>query len=408
MAPRDRVHDIVIVGAGPAGSSTAHYLARYGLDVLLLDKAKFPRDKTCGDGLTPRALAILDDMGILNKVLQMGHCIYSVEVTAPNGHTISAAFPQQPAMPDHALVIPRRILDDVIRRQALASGARFRGRVSVTGLEPAPHGVTIAAEEPGSRTSFKARMAVIATGADIKLLRRMGLLSHPPPMMLAARAYFEELRGGENHFHFRFDGVPLPGYGWVFPLSETVANVGLGVFPGSGASRRTRLTPRATFDAFIRTPALAALMGESRPIRPVMGYPLRIDFLTAPTFAERVLLVGEAAGLVNPLTGEGIDYALESGKLAAGHLAQMFAAGDFSHAQLEAYDRLLRRHFQPLFRFCERVRALCLNRVCLNGLVWLAGRRRDLTSLLIDIVLGYQAVPEHLSWRQVMKILLAR
>ncbi|HXV42726.1 MAG TPA: hypothetical protein VEC96_06655, partial [Anaerolineae bacterium] len=134
---------------------------------------------------------------------------------------------------------------------------------------------------------------------------------------------------------------------------------------------------------------------------------LRMDFLTAPTYGERTLLVGEAAGLVNPLTGEGIDYALESGKVAAEHLLNLFAAGDLSRQNMAEYDRLLRQRFQRLFRLCSLTRDLFVNSLLINPMVSAAARRPDLKLALIKIAFGEQATLDNVTVRQVVRRVLA-
>ncbi len=381
------LYDVIIIGAGPGGSATAHYLAQGGLRVLLLDKTVFPRDKTCGDGMTPRALRVLADMGLLDSLQTQGQRLDRLEVFAPWGYSVGAQLPRVGDWPDYTLVVPRLTLDDAIRQRALASGADFQGGVHVVQVEREGEGVAVKAERRGKTGEFRGRMAVVATGASHKLLLTTGILRQAPPMMLAARAYFEDMAAPPT-MHLRFDGVPLPGYGWVFPLSATSANVGAGYFRDGWTARFMPDTPRQAFDHFVQTPALRRMLDGARQVGPVKGYPLRVDFATAPTYGDRTLLVGEAAGLVNPLTGEGIDYALESGQLAASHLLAMFAAGDFSPARHAEYDRLLRARFQRLFVFCNRVRAVCLNPPLLNLLVWAAARRPDLKLRLMHIVLG--------------------
>jgi geranylgeranyl reductase family protein len=402
-----KIYDVVIVGAGPGGSAAAHYLARAGLDVLLLDKFDFPRDKTCGDGLTPRALGVLDDMGILKDVLQVGCRVSAAEVVAPNGHSTVAPFPGGAGRPEYALVIPRLILDDMIRQWAIASGASFEGHVYVTAIEQRGNGVEVKGGRYGRSVSARARMALIATGANVKLLLTMGLLPKAPPMMLAARAYFEGVSGLDDHMDLSFEGVPLPGYGWMFPLPGSKANIGAGFFPSRRAAGALPATPAAAFQNFIRTHTLRKMLDHARQVGPVQGHPLRVDFLTAPTFGERVLLVGEAAGLVNPLTGEGIDYALESGKIAAEHLIDMFGAGDLSYQKLSAYDRALRMRFQGLFNFCTRMRELFLYRWPLNRLVTVATRRADLKMLLVNVILGDQNASARVSGKTILKALFA-
>jgi flavin-dependent dehydrogenase len=194
--------------------------------------------------------------------------------------------------------------------------------------------------------------------------------------MLAARAYYRDGQH-DDRFELRFDHVPVPGYGWVFPLADGRLNAGVGYLP----RRWHRTTARAAFDTFVHTRLPTA--SQEGPVR---GYPIRVDFLQSPTYAERTLLVGEAAGLVNPLTGEGIDYALESGEIAAEHIASMLSTGDFG--RLKQYDHQLRAQFGPVFRFCAQVRDWYCWPPLLNLLVPIANRRPDLRLLLTQVVLG--------------------
>src|SRR5262249_40553221 len=162
------------------------------------------------------------------------------------------------------------------------------------------------------------------------------------------RAYFEGLPGlAADQIQFRFDGVPMPGYAWIFPTSETTANIGLGVFAARPGARAP-VSPRAAFERWRQWPAGRQAPGDPGPAGPIKGYPIRSDFLTSPAVAERVLVVGEAAGLVNPLTGDGIDFALESGQLAAEHLSEQLAHSDLSARGLAGYDRALRRRYSAL------------------------------------------------------------
>ena len=370
---RDHVYDVVVVGAGPGGSATAHFLSQRGLDVLLLDRADFPRDKTCGDGLTPRALRVLDQMGILADVAAHGCAVNGYTVVAPNGRATSAEI-------GGALVVPRRVLDHLILKQAIASGAHFEPKVTVTHVEAHANGATVHA---GDSRRFEAREVVMATGAAFGVLTRSGMLRRPPRAMLAARAYFDNLqRDVGRTFELRFTDVPMPGYGWVFPVGERAANIGVGFMP-----RRRSGTAAQAMARFTAGRALSDVLAGARQDGPLRGYPIRVDFLRSPTTAARTLLVGEAAGLVNPLTGEGIDYALESGRIAAEQLWAGFAGGALDDAA-PAYDRELRRRFGPIFRFSEIVRDWYCHPLLLNALVPLANAHPELRLLLARTVLG--------------------
>lgn len=381
------MHDVAIIGAGPGGSATAHVLAQRGLDVRMLDKFEFPRDKTCGDGLTPRALRALDRIGMLDEVTRHGQPIAGFEVIAPNGRATRSLIGDAYG----ALVVRRRALDDLLRQRAIASGASFEGRVDVHAIEPTDQAVVVHGTQDGRSRTLEARMAVVATGAATGVLVRSGILPRAPAGLLAARAYFENIAQElSDRLQLRFDGVHLPGYGWVFPLGGGAANIGVGFLPSRG---RSSGTSRAAFERFIHSPGVRSLLSGARQVGPLKGYPIRVDFLQAPTLAERTLLVGEAAGLVNPLTGEGIDYALESGLIAAEHVLDAFTAGDFSRSRLQDYHHQLHAHFRHVFRFCVQVRDwYCLPPV-LNLLVPLANRHPELRQQLTDLVLGSRQPP---------------
>jgi geranylgeranyl reductase family protein len=366
----------MVVGAGPGGAAAAHFLSRQGFDVLLLDRAEFPRDKTCGDGLTPRAMRVLREMALLDEIVRRGCRVDEYEVVAPNSRYRTVA----PIRADPgALVIKRSVLDEMLVQHATRSGARFEPKTTVTHIETT---ATQARVHTDTRRCFNGRIAVIATGAATSVLMKSGVLSQQPRPMLAARAYFENLQQEVRHsFQLRFDGAPMPGYGWIFPVGPKAANVGVAYMP-----RKRSLPTTAAFDGF--TVHLSSYFAGSQIVGPIKSYPIRTDFLRAPTQASRVLLVGEAAGLVNPLTGEGIDYALESGLLAAQHITRLLEAGDFSSSRFAEYDALLHARFDRIFQFGEWVRDWYGHPMLLNVLVPLANRRPELRQLLANIVLG--------------------
>src|SRR6266536_640037 len=400
------IYDVVIVGAGPSGSTTAYYLAKEGFNVLLVDKFNFPRDKTCGDGLTPRALQILDEMGILDKVNQAGHRLDKLELISPKGHRAIALFPKKENMCDYVLAVPRLILDNIILERALASGANFQTPVRVTGIEQEKNTVLVIGEQRAKAITFRARMVIYATGANTKLLLNTGLLKKMPQMVLAARAYYDGVTSSIDTVQCRIDTVPLPGYGWVFPLSDTSANGGIGLFHGGLASRWMPKTAHNAFDNFIQSPPLQKLLAGARQASPIKGFPIRVDFARSPSFGERTMIVGEAAGLVNPITGEGIDYGLESGKMAAEHLSHMFAIGDFSVKQLAAFDKLLRKRYQQLFVLCDRLRLLYLNHLFVNQVVRAVARSEELMNLFIKIAIENQNAYQGLAPSTIAKVIL--
>lgn len=380
--------DILIVGAGPAGSALAYFLASTGFSVRLLDKAGFPRAKTCGDGLSPRALQVLKNIGALEVVNAAGFRIASLRLFSPNGQSFSAPILPHKNLPGHALVLPRLQLDEIIRQRALAAGAHFEQQ-TVSGLiEAAGRVVGVSAGGNGSApVSHRARVTVLATGASTALLERAGLLpANFTAEGRAARAYFQNVRGLSDEVEFHFDSVPLPGYGWVFPTSATTANVGAGYVLRNG--RAPQATPRQTFDGFITNPYVSNLLAEAHAATPIKGFPLRFDFATAPTAKPGLFLVGEACGLVNPLTGEGVDYALESAEVAAEIISEALRHGTAPEQTARTYTRALRQRFLHLFATIRRVRDLYLQPWVLNRFVRAAQKNDDLKMRLVNIALG--------------------
>jgi flavin-dependent dehydrogenase len=267
--------------------------------------------------------------------------------------------------------------------------------------------IQVAGLQAGHETTFQARLAVVATGASLKLLRRIGLVRHKPLMMVAARAYFEGLGEQGGHLQCHFDGVTLPGYGWVFPLSPSSANVGAGVIPAGFLRRPHPVHSRGAFHAFTRSPSLQKMMQSARQVGPLQGFPIRIDFDRALSFGDRVLLAGEAAGLANPLTGEGIDYALESGRIAAEHAAGMLSKDDMAGSRFADYDRELRGRFQRTIVDARRLGDLYLNPFLLNRMVKVARRNPDIGSLIGDVTVGNRGLNEMLSIKTLFRFALA-
>lgn len=332
-------YDVAVIGAGPAGAAAAYYLARGGLRVALLDKFDFPRDKTCGDGLTPRALSVLDSMGVLPQVEQ--HAYPCVALTIRNSDEVTfrieLAGPGDP--PRRILIVPRLTLDDTLRQHAIEAGTQFVPNTKVEHITHQENSHVRLWCEGGQ--TLDCRLTVIATGANTALLRKVGLLEHRPPLNLAARAYFENVDGLDDTIVLFFDGVEHPGYGWVFPTGSGTANIGCGVFFDSRTPQPSHLRHIVQHHPFLRR-----ILRNARQVGPIKGHPLRTDFSRAISGKDRILVTGEAIGLVNPITGEGIDYALESAQMVAGAILKDWRDGSGSAAIQKDYRAALDQKFR--------------------------------------------------------------
>jgi menaquinone-9 beta-reductase len=308
------VADVVVIGAGPAGTAAAIAAARNGLRVVCVDKAAFPRDKTCGDGLTANALRLLAALGVSNTDLVGAEPVFVREtvLVSPSGRRVSLPIPGDGA---HAAVVRRRALDAVLVEVARRTGVDVREGVAVVGVEQNGESVLCTFDD-GS--SIDAPHAVAADG-HWSAVRRV--LEPDAPRDLgewhAVRQYFDGVH--DERLWVIFERDLLPGYAWVFPLPGGRANVGYGVLR---SDRRTGRELKELWPDLLARPVLRDVLGPSaRAAEPVRAWPIPTRYDPGRLRSGRVLFAGDAAGVVDPMTGEGIAQAIESGMLAAEAIA---------------------------------------------------------------------------------------
>jgi flavin-dependent dehydrogenase len=333
-------------------------------------------------------------MGVLERVAAAAHAARQFRFHAPNGATSSTPVPKVAGAPEEVLVVPRSVLDAILVTRAIEAGARFQV-AKVAGLVHEAGAVRGVRLVDGTRLSSD--LVVLATGAALPLVREAGLAPARPAMLVAARRYFSGIRGLRAGLEFLFDGVALPGYAWLFPVGAERANVGL------GWTRAIRGAPRAGLDRLVRAHAsLARTLDGATPEDPARGCPLRVDFLRSRTSAAGVLAAGEAAGLVNPVTGEGIDYALESGRVAAEAILE--AGGDPARAG-RRYDASVASRFRTLFRVLTLSERIYYNGPGLNRFFGGNPGRQRLVDLLVDVCFGAADPKRLLSPRTLFQVL---
>ncbi|HXW05463.1 MAG TPA: geranylgeranyl reductase family protein [Vicinamibacterales bacterium] len=372
--------DVLVVGAGPAGSAAARVLAAAGLHVVLVDRHAFPRDKICGDALIPDALQALDALGLRERVLRAAHAVQSVRVYSPES--------RYAAIRGDCACLPRTVLDELLRQSAVAEGARFLAplrAVSPIEVDGVVNGARL--EDPRSRSGIEVRApaTILATGAAADVLRRFGMCLRARPSATAARCYVRVPPGvaaAHDNLVISYESVICPGYGWIFPGPDGTFNVGIGyVYDGPSPTERN---VRRLLDRFLAVfPPAAALMRHALDVTPLKGAPLRTAMRGARTSRPGLFVVGEAAGLTYSFTGEGIGKALQSGILAARILVET-RGRTREHLQLmaDAFTRRLHADYGARFRAYARLQSWMAHPAIANLLVRRANRGRYVRSQL--------------------------
>jgi len=355
--------DVVVVGAGPGGSAAAYHMARHGLRVLLLEKTEFPREKVCGDGLTPRAVRQLVRMGV-DTSEKAGWLRNKGLRVIGGGVRLELDWPDLASFPNYGLVRTRLDFDDMLAKRAVEAGVLLRTGVTVTGpvLDEDGHAIGVQAKVgPGKEpVEFRAPLVIAADGVSGKLPIAMGLAKRADrPLGVAVRRYYHspvrtdddyleswlELRSSQDRTRL------LPGYGWIFGMGDGRVNVGLGILNSSSAFGKTNYRSMLT-DWLAGTPADWGMRDESNADGPILGAALPMGFNRVPHYTRGLMLVGDSGGMVNPMNGEGIAYAMESGELAAEVAVQALArpAGADRERALRAYPAELSVRFGGYYR----------------------------------------------------------
>jgi geranylgeranyl reductase family protein len=374
--------DVAVIGGGPAGAAAAARLAARGYRTVLVDRASFPRDKVCGDFVGPMALAELADLGVTQTAAfaatsTMSRLALHVDAAPP----AVLAIPEVDGIPAYGRVIPRLTLDAWIVDAARQAGATVLDGRKADAIEPAPDAITVRGRGQAGPWRLRARLLLGADGSNSMVART--LHGGPPPgndRILAVRAYYDDIDGldgaqAQGDIWFRSD--TFPGYHWLFPTGGASANLGVGMaaatYPRSARNLREMLLRLIAEDGALRDRLRGARMRGK-----VLGHPLTTYHPTLPLVGNRIMLLGDAAGLINPLNGEGIQYALHSARWAADIAAERLAADRLAAADLRGYQQRVHQSLRTdmaLSRLIvQLIRNRSLNHVWLSALSSIAAR----------------------------------
>lgn len=397
--------DVAIVGGGPSGAAAAYHLARRGHSVLVCEKKSFPREKTCGDGLTPRAVKQLRAMG-LGHELDRFERVRGLRVHGA-GRTLELPFPKLDDWDDYGLVKPRKDLDALVLGNAEAAGAKVVYETQA--IEPIFSGgvmTGLRAKRDGLVEEVRAHYVVCAEGSATKFSRSLGRARDTSyPMGLAVRQYFSSPLGHSGWFdaylEVREGKDSLPGYGWVFPVGDGTVNVGVGLLSTFDRWREVNLNRLQDYFLSILPPAWG-ITADSAVSRP-RGGRLFMGGSVWPPHGPGFVLVGDAAGMINPCNGEGIAYGYETGAIAARHLDEALRGG--GSPALETYTRELLDTYGPYYRLGRRFVKVIGHPRLMETLVSLGMRSKTVMSFALTMLANLEDRRAHNAQQKGFKLL---
>ena len=401
--PLPNACEVLVVGAGPAGSACANRLASAGIEVVLIDQHDFPRDKVCGDGLIPDAHAALRQIGQLDEVMALAQPVQHVRCVGTRGGHVD--------VPGTLSVLPRKVLDEVLVRGAQRAGARLLTPLRFEApLEEGERVVGASLKQAGSTHALRARWVVLATGAVPQALIGAGMCERRTPSGIALRGYVrnEAMRDRITQLQLVWHPRMRGGYGWIFPAPGGLFNIGAGltgshITQRSGKGRMQDVNLRHYFDAFCEVygPARELMAGGTLEGE-IKGAPLRCSLLGARWSRPGLLVCGEAAGSTYAFSGEGIGKAMETGLLAADALLAVDRSDDT--ALRAHYEDGLRR-IKPKFDLYEMASHVNHRPWLTDLVIWRANRSPRILRRMSGVLEETQNPGRLLSWKGISKLL---
>lgn len=331
----ENAFDVIVVGAGPGGSSAATFLSRHGISTLVLDKANFPRDKVCGDGLAPQATYWLDILGCVDKVLeQTNSCITSGDLFINGEYVLTGKFPQNSYYPGFCVLLERKKLDYILLQNAISNGAQFRPNCTVKKLHWTNDGVVVEATMSQKTVRFHGKIVIGADGANSIVSRLIGNTLRDGTTAVSVRGYYEGVAMDKSHIQLYFDERFFPGYGWVFVDDDGKANIGVGYAFDKNFKLVKNL--KKVFNDFVTNDLKKLLKNAKAAGNPDGGW--ACFYKPKTMIAPGIMLIGDAANMADPLNGGGIHMAMESAYLASSVAIQAIQTGDCSMELLRRYE----------------------------------------------------------------------
>ncbi len=384
--------DVIIVGGGPAGASAAMYAKRHGLKTLLLEKDMFPRDKICGDAISGKSMSILKELDLLHKIQKEPIALAeSITFGSPDNRTVNIPFNPngQPDANPKGLVVRRMVFDQFLFKQAAAAADQTIEGFTVKQLiveNGYVRGVSGVYKKDGTKASFFGRIVFGADGFKSVVARDMGLYEHDPEhWVVALRQYYENVKGLDAQLELHYIDDVQPGYLWIFPVDGNRANVGIGMLHATMKKRGIDL--KQSLQNALNGSFLKKRFEGATALEEPKGWNLPVGSKHRKNYGNGFLLLGDAAGLIDPFTGEGIGNALFSGRQAAQTAREAVDHNDYSETFLARYDRRLWGEVGNELKVSTKLQRIGRIRFLLNFVINKAARNQEVK----DIISGMMA-----------------
>jgi menaquinone-9 beta-reductase len=356
---QEQLYDAIVVGAGPAGSSAAYHLSKNGAQVLLVDRAAFPRDKRCGDAVMPPALAELSLMGLADEVQQR---FIATERIGMSLHDMPLSYHPVGEKGVKSYVAPRKVFDAMLCEHALRHGATWLDQVTVQEVLLSKDHALVHGVHGNQPLALRARLVIAADGSGSRLARKLRntTIDQPHPAIdpltappddrarsTALRGYFSGIAGISDSLEFYFRNESGTTYYWIFPVGQGLANVG--VIASMAQLRASNVDLTNALTTFLQMPELAQRTAHAQLVGQLGAAPIAAGLRGTALFGERMLCVGDAAALVEPRSAEGISGALWSGRVAAETALSALKQNDFSPLAFRNYGTLVRSRYQASY-----------------------------------------------------------
>ncbi len=404
----DEDFDVIVLGGGPSGSAAASFLGMAGKNVLLLDRAKFPRDKTCGDGISGKSVRVLRELGLIEKFDAVEHLkMNGVTFSSPKGTVVEVSAKKKDSNEPPGFVCTREVFDNMVFQNAKKHVSVLEGFFVSDLVIENGYVKGVKGTYEGKEHVFKARCLVGADGVGGIAARKLGAVNNQDDHLVSAlRAYYEGVEGMNDKIELHFVEESLPGYFWIFPLPNKKANVGIGMVVSDMKKKKVNLE-KLMYEIIEKNPLFKPRFASAKKASEVRRWQLPVGSFRPKVYGNGYVLVGDAASLIDPFTGEGIGNGLISGKIASDIILKAFEKGDFSEATLGEYQKALYDEVGNELDTSFKLQKLVKYKFLINMIIDKASR----SQLIRDAISGALIDPEnqkqfHDPWFY-LKVLLA-